>query len=85
MNLMIFSKNSKLRHTLPLNLTSWSKSEAPLKRTNKRTFSKFQISKSFQLWYPISDAITNEICHAKHDETIRFCFFAEKRSFRYAI
>ena len=82
---MILSKKSKLRPATPLILIAWSKLEAPLKRTNKRTFSKFQISKSFQLWYPISDAITNEICHAKHDETIRFCFFAEKRSFRYAI
>ena len=55
-------------------------------KTNEQTYF-FQISnlQKFQLWYPIIDAITNKICHAKHYETIRFCFFAEKLSFRYAI
>ena len=73
---MILSKNPKLRHTLPLFWGGSQNHGSPL-QTNKQTiFFKFKISKSFQLWYPIIDAITNKICHAKHYETIRFCFFA---------
>ena len=48
--------------------------ESPLK-TNKQTIVfKFQISKSFPLWYPISHASMKKIHHRKHLKTKYFCF-----------
>ena len=72
--LLILMRKAKLKRAHPLFLRGSQNQELPLK-TNKQTiFFKFQISKSFPLWYPIFHANMNKIHHCKHLKTIHFFF-----------